>query len=201
MSFGFFDSFFQRQKKNSLPTAPSSHIKEIKKQDPIKVTVQELGYVVYKLSRSRSEEMYHIFIDENKFDIHGGLLQIYTCLFNLSLSEIKLFEKYPSNTIEAIMDTAYQLFFKTIIENYSNELLSEIRPDIPIITLDIHEAFNEAKEIDDTYSNPYRTLAKRFLWYCTGEDTFDESIIFETTLEITGWIRFSDFLLTDYVLI
>lgn len=190
----------EAQQPHTNKVAPPPRSAEHKKKEPIAVTEEELGLVIFELSRSRAEEIYHVLIDQNRFDIHNGLLQIYAFLFSIALCKRKLLEKYSYDTVKSIISTAHQLFFQTTTDIYGEEISLKVRPSVTYIDFDISEAFEEADE--DVSYNPLRTIAKSLLWYCSNkeEEELDESIIFETTLEVTAWIKFSEFLLTDYTL-
>ena len=161
-----------------------------------RVTCAQMGIIVCETARIRCENFYKE-CEEKELDFKPAALQVYTFVYNYFFISKVLLKKYNYETVKKIMQTAYDVFIKMSKEIFSAAQMRKLENDI-LFTFDWLNDIYSFGEDRGAFDNPIYNISKMFIEDITGESVYDIVLQTEIQVEISAWIKFSDFLLTEY---
>lgn len=162
-----------------------------------KVSVDTMGMIVCETARERAESFYNHCVN-NGLLFKPAALQVYAFTYNFYFISRVLSRKYKDDVVQLIMDSAFAVFFRMSKEIFNENDINAIKKDISKKLIEIDINMN-LKSTDKSY-NPITVLSKQFLCDITETNNYDldADIIIDIAIELSSWIRFSDFLITEY---
>ena len=160
-----------------------------------RVTCAQMGIIVCETARLRCEDFYKK-CEEKELNFRPAALQVYTFVYNYFFISKILLKKYKHETVEKIMQSAYDVFIGMSKEIFSDIQMKKLEKDILFTFEWLNDMYN--CEDNGAFDNPLYNISKMFIEDIMGESVYDIALQMETQIEISAWIKFSDFLLTEY---
>lgn len=163
----------------------------------VKITPESMGLVVCETARCRIESLIKD-CKENNIEYKIAPLEIYTFTYNFFLIEKVLIKKHDKITVSKIIDSAFNNFYNMCEKSFDKNDMILIKKEIKI-RYEVLEKIIE-KQSMGTFDNYIRDITKLFIIDITGDDNsyLNEIHVMTIFINIVNWIKFSEFLLSDY---